>query len=150
MASYQEKVDLLDALLRALAAHMSEHGAVKHNLSSYGADYRNDTFQMHTYCWCEQNDCPWCAFAEVSADGIHYINGEEVTPQEWKNFMETLREFGAEDGKSAPNFWHFQSGLKVWWYKHIGRGTEVNKALPLDELIRIVLDCMESVKADDK
>lgn len=30
-------------------------------------------------------------------------------------------EHGAEPGRGAPNFWHKPSGLKVWWYKYIGR-----------------------------
>ena len=32
---------------------------------------------------------------------------------------------GAEPGKGAPNFWHKPSGLRVWWYKYIGRGMVV-------------------------
>ena len=27
--------------------------------------------------------------------------------------------------QTAPNFWHKSSGLKVWWYKYIGRDMEV-------------------------
>lgn len=26
----------------------------------YGVDYENDTFMMHSFCWCEQDDCGWC------------------------------------------------------------------------------------------
>ena len=26
----------------------------------YGAYFENDTFMMHPYCWCEQDNCPWC------------------------------------------------------------------------------------------
>ena len=29
--------------------------------NGYGADYENDTFMMHQYCWCDQDDCKWCA-----------------------------------------------------------------------------------------
>ena len=28
--------------------------------NGYGVDYENDTFMMHPYCWCEQDDCKWC------------------------------------------------------------------------------------------
>lgn len=27
----------------------------------YGVDYENDTFMMHRFCWCEQDDCKWCS-----------------------------------------------------------------------------------------
>lgn len=27
----------------------------------YGADYENDVFMLHRYCWCErEGECPWC------------------------------------------------------------------------------------------
>lgn len=29
--------------------------------AKYGADYENDVFLMKRYCWCERDDCPWCA-----------------------------------------------------------------------------------------
>lgn len=27
----------------------------------YGANFENDTFMMHRYCWCEKDGCVWCA-----------------------------------------------------------------------------------------
>ena len=32
---------------------------------------------------------------------------------------------GAIAGRTAPNFWHKRTGLRVWWYKYIGRDVEV-------------------------
>lgn len=26
----------------------------------YGVNYKNDVFMMHSFCWCEQDDCKWC------------------------------------------------------------------------------------------
>lgn len=26
----------------------------------YGANFENDVFMMHRYCWCERDDCLWC------------------------------------------------------------------------------------------
>jgi hypothetical protein len=26
----------------------------------YGANFENDVFMMHRYCWCESEDCAWC------------------------------------------------------------------------------------------
>lgn len=34
-------------------------------------------------------------------------------------------EAGATDERGAPLFWHKPSGVRVWWYKYIGRGMEV-------------------------
>ena len=31
----------------------------------YGADYENDTFMMHPFCWCEREDCSWCGGEEA-------------------------------------------------------------------------------------
>ncbi|MDO1560378.1 hypothetical protein Q0812_13165 [Brevundimonas sp. 2R-24] len=31
---------------------------------------------------------------------------------------------GFAPGKGAPNFWHKPTGLRVWWYKYIGRSQE--------------------------
>lgn len=51
---------------------------------------------------------------------------------------------GAEPKRGAPNFWHKPSGLKVWWYKYIGRGMEVvdpngaNIASVLHECLSVV------------
>lgn len=53
---------------------------------------------------------------------------------------------GAEPGRGAPNFWHKPSGLKVWWYKYIGRDMETNRPFTDEELIRIQNECIESLK----
>lgn len=55
---------------------------------------------------------------------------------------------GAEPGRGAPNFWHKPSGLKVWWYKYIGRGVETNRKgdIPEAEILRIQQECLESLK----
>ena len=26
----------------------------------YGVNYENDVFMMHSYCWCEKENCKWC------------------------------------------------------------------------------------------
>lgn len=26
----------------------------------YGVDFENDVFMIHTFCWCDGEDCPWC------------------------------------------------------------------------------------------
>lgn len=52
-------------------------------------------------------------------------------------------ECGWCSGKN-PNFRHIKSGLKVWWYKYIGRGMEVKGARNLD-ICKVMMECLESV-----
>ena len=47
--------------------------------------------------------------------------------------------------KGAPNFWHKASGLRVWWYKYIGRGMETDGG-PSD-LTPIFAECLEDIAA---
>lgn len=76
----------------------------------YGANYENEVFAMHRYCWCDGHDCPWCSYS-----------GEEGS-----HFQERFRNKGALPGHcGAPNFWHKATGFRVWWYKWIGRDNEV-------------------------
>jgi hypothetical protein len=191
--------DLLDAILRIIA---DAHGDEADWVMKYGADFENDIFMMHRYCWCEKDDCPWCGGCDCPESAHHYfVDGEEVGSEEWgaffdretyqkqgyKDFSDHLsrrpkwdtakeksesREWnrladaankrrdthhddvcnyctgkgifatnGAEPGKGAPNFWHKPSGLKVWWYKYIGRDTETNFAPSTELLNQILGEC---------
>jgi len=130
---YLHKEDLLASLLRGLVGQLVDVGVVeKTDEYSYGVEYRNDVFQIHPDCLCERDDCPWCA---------------------WEH-TERFVEYGAEPEAElvAPNFWHFESGLKVWWCKYIGRGMETNidlSEMSVGELTRIMYECMKSVEKQD-
>lgn len=43
----------------------------------------------------------------------------------------------------APNFWHKPSNSRIWWYKWIGRGMEVQLLVSWGQIID---ECMEAVK----
>lgn len=81
----------------------------------YGAYYENDTFMMHPFCWCEKDDCGWCA-------GIGAI------PQLLRDISNTKY----NESERLPNFLYKPSGFKMWWYKYIGRGEEQEGKLPKD------------------
>lgn len=59
--------ELISSGLRELVKLMGEQG---HDLVGgflggdygYGTDYDSDVFMMHHYCWCDQDDCPWCGW----------------------------------------------------------------------------------------
>jgi len=57
---------------------------------------------------------------------------------------ERFVEKGAVAGRGAPNFWHKPSGLKVWWYKYIGRSQEVVGPENPD-IAAIFADCLADV-----
>ena len=46
---------------------------------------------------------------------------------------------------NAPNFWHKPSGLKIHWYKWIGRGMEFNHKNPAKEWPKIYKECIKSI-----
>lgn len=117
----------------------------------YGADFRNEVFSLHRYCWCEQDDCAWCVGCTCSDGAYRYfVEDVEVTSDEFnvvregegygkvswgvRSTVKSLRtesveelqcEFCRSGGRAAPNFEHFASGTKVWWYKYLGRSMDV-------------------------
>jgi len=102
--------------------------------SIYGMDYEDDIFMMHHFCWCERDECPWCAGCTCEDEGKEWGNcdfckGEGI-----------FKEKGGEPGRGAPNFWHKPTGFKVWWYKYIGRDMETNMPITKELLMKIYKD----------
>jgi hypothetical protein len=92
----------------------------------YGANFENDVFMIHRYCWCEREECPWCAGdAGPLSNHSHYFS---------------------EGNTTAPNFLHKPSRSKVWWYKYIGRGMEIELK---EKWARIMADCVKSLRGQD-
>ena len=50
---------------------------------------------------------------------------------------------GGEPRRGAPNFWYKPTNFKVWWYKYIGRDTEINHTITEKELNKILEDCIK-------
>ena len=48
--------------------------------------------------------------------------------------------------QTAPNFWHKPTGLKVWWYKWIGRDPEVLAPAAID-VAAILASCVADVRS---
>lgn len=199
-----DETDALDHFLVTLTEAISQidgdlvaHGALGGRFG-YGADYENDTFMMHHYCWCERDDCPWCGDCGCAPAAEEYVDGvrvaswydetkgmipayphdvakygtaryEEASRQfkaaidarnarvkviylaikhkcsrPWALDMPRRDDFGAS--QTAPNFWHKRTGLKVWWYKWIGRSTEVfgGEGVSIGE---VAAECLASLPA---
>ena len=130
----------------------------------YGAEYENETFMMHPYCWCEKPDCEWCAGCECPDDSFHYFIGErEVGYDEYRAEYEVsgnaIRNESQDQDKlcrycrgefgHAPNFHHKASGFKVWWYKYCGRDMETEN--PGGMIFGPILaECLASLKTTSK
>lgn len=52
---------------------------------------------------------------------------------------------GEHEDECPPNFEHLSSGLKINWYKHIGRGTTANLEIQRSVWRKIIDECLESV-----
>lgn len=163
----------LRILTRALAAkgHAIGGGFLGGD-DGYGADYENDVFMFHRYCWCEQEDCPWCAGCTCGPPGHYEIAGRTVSESEYQQYFDAYKavplgerqkppapwgvwpkdvhfvpdikcrycrgEFG-----NAPNFHHKASGVKVWWYKWIGRDMKIEGDARWEEILS---DCVVSLE----
>ncbi len=67
----------------------------------YGTDYENDVFMMHQFCWCEQDECPWCGSCRES------FGSSEHRPSCYQSRLGPLRkEHGVRDewGYHVPMF----------------------------------------------
>lgn len=100
----------------------------------YGADYENDTFMMHPFCWCDEASCPWCLACECS-----YTVSED---NKVTMISTCINCRAGEDRHRAPNFLHKPTGSEVSWYKYIGRGMEVELN---GEWKDIFVSCVKSV-----
>lgn len=140
--------DALDAGLVALTEAISKRDAdlVAHGFLGgdfgYGAQFENEVFMMHPFCWCEQVDCLWCT---IWLSNETDCSEEEAHAHRDKQIAQLAPIYG-EGVHQAPNFWHKRTGLMVHWYKWIGRGMEITNpnAADFSEVLR---ECMESVGA---
>lgn len=55
----------------------------------YGGNFENDVFMMHQFCWCDRDDCAWCAQCSCSETAWSYfIDGVACTYEEFDKFFE--------------------------------------------------------------
>lgn len=123
----------------------------------YGTSFENDVFMMHPYCWCEQDDCGWCAAGcTCNPDDHHYFNdaNEEVDgdiyftlpdDQKYHTFTGEVCAYCRGEITGNPNFFHKPSNSKVAWYKYIGRGMQVELTLPWATILQECLQSLEKV-----
>jgi len=83
----------------------------------YGVNYENDTFMLHRFCWCEREDCAWCAGCECPPEAFHYfVEGREVDFDEWMDFYKT--QMGDSD--------EYERRSESEWNDYFARAEQVN------------------------
>jgi len=85
----------------------------------YGYPFENKVFMMHPYCWCDEEDCPWCSGESPS------LNQPGTSGSE--NFLYKPKDFG------------------VWWYKWIGRSMAYEDGLNMHPS-EVVDHCISSLE----
>jgi hypothetical protein len=138
-------------MLRALTQVLAEEHGLKPEEGAlggkygYGVEFENEIFMMHPFCWCEQEDCPWCALCLCG-----YKDGEASKLCMICNDFEKIQAKGGVPElreEAAPNFWHKPSGLRIWWYKWIGRSMVVHN--PQGVGVRDVWEsCLKSLRGE--
>lgn len=136
----------VSGMLVALTKHLMSLG---HDTSGgifggpfgYGAHYEDEVFLMHPFCWCEREGCPWCVgcYCQDDSESCAWCRGENPHAEKGALAPNEPPHYG------APHFWHKPSGLRIWWYKYIGRGQEMNcpeGVLP----IAILAECIQHAK----
>jgi hypothetical protein len=55
----------------------------------YGAIFENSVFMMNPFCWCDKDDCAWCANCTCpDSTWKYFADGNEVTWDEYMAFFE--------------------------------------------------------------
>lgn len=55
----------------------------------YGGIYENEVFMMHPYCWCEADDCPWCAVCSCPSEAwTYFVDNEPCTYERYEQFFD--------------------------------------------------------------
>lgn len=122
------------SFLDLIGTAIEERFGESHPGANGGGFYQNYVFSMHAYCWCEQVDCPWCRACGCPWDvdllvGDRCVNCRPGAPA------------------PAPNFIHYGTGTKVWWYKYLGRSTRVESTLTFGEWDELYRECVDSISA---
>ena len=143
----------------------------------YGTTFENDVFSIHPYCWCLKEDCEYCLPCSCKSDYIQYtVDGVEVTFDRWCEFYrenlegyqldtpeykakaeeinsrrkeEQIKSCDNCKKKRKPNFIFKPTGLEVYWYKYLGRGTQINEEnLTESQMIDIFNQSIDSFKKE--
>lgn len=129
---------------------------------SCGIDYKNDVFETknfwaHSECNCSYDTWQWDMGEAVEKEMQAYEGKVDKYSAEWWRLYKmewanvTQGKDPGHDDSCASSEWyfeHFASGLKVSWYKRVGRSTKSNTSMKTLDWYKIVVECLESVRDD--
>lgn len=105
----------------------------------YGAWHENDVFVMRRYNW---DGCS-CGFEE--AEWEFSQRDPKPTAEECDAWLK--EHWHLDDCLDVlPNFHHKPTGLKISWYKYIGRGMSSNQKIKYQEFAAIIAQCIASLE----
>lgn len=112
MSWSNESDSSLDTLIRDVSVKLSDNPDEEW-AEKYGTHYNDEKLLIHPFCWCEQDECPYCSW-------YTWTNlPANVLAETWFDYDKML----------SPNFWYKPLDYKVWWYKYIWREVNTNKEL---------------------
>lgn len=124
--------------------------------------------EMNDWYGSVKDHLPDCYYVAVNEIPMRDHDAAVALAREWNlpqvgcrihctcGFREARMEWDANrphDEDCADREWFFEhpgAGLKVKWYKRIGRSTESNESLTMTQWYTIVLECLNSLKEDQK
>lgn len=132
---------------------------------SSGINYKNDVFETRNFWSDADEDCD-CGYddweSKIDEEVMKRI-GDLPFPSDqtksfewWRNYRREFVNVSQGEERShetecivlRPQFQHFASGLKVTWYKRVGRSTKSNQGMKTLDWFKVVVECLESVRND--
>lgn len=132
--------------LRSLTRHILEvtgaerGGGLLGGEFGYGANFENDVFLMHPYCWCDKEDgsCLWCLHGD-HPDFIRLLSERFGTTRE--GYYDKVTHYF-----DPPHFWYKPTNIRIRWYKWIGRDNAINVGtISASDWGAAMFHCTESV-----
>lgn len=91
----------------------------------------------HMDTWAEQNGFP----RGKPGVAVYCDCGTRESHIEWSE----THDHSTDCLTVKPNFYHYATGLRVYWYKYIGRSMTMNQPVELRQWNDIVNDCLDSI-----
>ena len=108
----------------------------------------------------QEYDCPeWIEallwYIDKELDRVMWnVNQEEYaspfanTGNSYKNDTFEVHAYSWDDEEQPYNFKY--EDIEISWYKYLGRGMSINKITSEGRMIRMLEDCLESIRKEDK
>lgn len=121
--------------------------------AGYGIDYENDVFEMHPYYWgdctCGYEKEEWKKFRKLFEEKYKNENEKQQLELQYKEWLKTHKH-SDRCRLMLSNFHYKPTGLKINWYKYIGRSMSSNKPITVKNFQKIFEHCKQSILNNKK